>query len=520
MKKVILIIMDGWGIAPPGPGNIPSQAGIPTLRNIGAYYPSTTIHASGINVGLPWWEEGNSEVGHLTMGSGQIIYQYLPRIVSAIQDGSFFQNPAFLGATDHVRREKSRLHLIGLISSGAIHSYIDHLYALLDLCKREHVQEIYIHVFTDGRDASPKEASVFLQHLQQRISLQKTGRIATVSGRSFAMDRDKNWDRIEKTYKCLTEGEGEDASNLISYLKSSYNQGVTDEFIKPAVVDPQGLIQDNDAIIFFNFRRERARQLTLAFIKEDFREFNRKKIRNLYFAGMTRYLENPDVPTAFDPPVINNCLGKVISGAGFPQFRVAETEKYAHVTYFFNGLREKPFSGEERKIIPSEGGPHYDKRPEMQAPVITEKVIEQIESGKYHFILINLANPDMVGHTGNIKAAIKAAETVDHSIEKIIKSALNRYVIMITADHGNFEEMINPRTGEVITEHSSNPVPFYLVDPDFKKTIAKPMKLEYREKEGGFIFDIAPTILEYLELKQPKEMVGLSLLPAFREQKI
>jgi len=516
MKRTILIILDGWGIAPPGPGNAPSQGRTPNLKNIESYYPSTTLHASGINVGLPWWEEGNSEVGHLTIGCGQTIYQYLPRIVSAIQNGSFFRSPAFLGAIDHVKNRGSRLHLIGLVSSGAIHSYIDHLYALLDLCKKENVKDVYIHVFTDGRDAPQKEGVLFLRHLQNRLSLQKTGKIATVTGRSFAMDRDRNWERIKKTYQCLTEGKGENASDLISYLNSSYQKGITDEYIEPAVVDPEGLIRNNDAVIFFNFREERARELTLAFVKEDFKEFERKRINNLYFATMTRYFEDIDLPAAFEPPKIKNCLGKVLAGAGLSQFRIAETEKYAHVTYFFNGLKEKPFPGEDRDIIPSQGGPHYDRNPEMQASVITEKVIEKIELDKYHFILINFANPDMVGHTGNIKAAIRAAEIVDTCVGRILKATKGKYVTLITADHGNFEEMINPRTGKIIGEHSSNPVPFYLIDPELKSPIIRPTKLEYREKGGGFLFDIAPTILEYLELPQPQEMVGLSLLSSLK----
>lgn len=517
MQRVILIILDGWGVAPPGAGNAPSQARTPNLKNIQSYYPSTLLHASGINVGLPWWEEGNSEVCHLTLGCGQIIYQYLPRIITAIQDGSFFKNPAFLSAIDHVRNRESSLHLMGLVSSGAVHSYIDHLYALLSLCRKEKVKRVFLHVFTDGRDAPQKEAKTLLQNLNQRLALKKEGKIATVSGRSFAMDRDKNWDRIKRVYKCLTEGEGEKAFDLISYLKSSYQKGITDEYLRPAVVNPEGLIKDNDAVIFFNFREDRARELTLAFISDDFKEFKRRKINNLYFATMTRYLDDVDLPVAFEPPKIKNCLGKVISDAELSQFRIAETEKYAHITYFFNGLREKPFPGEDREIVPSQGGPHYDRNPEMQAPIITEKVIEKIELKKYYFILINFANPDMVGHTGNLKAAIKAAEIVDECVGKIVQAAKEKYIILITADHGNFEEMINPRTGEIMGEHTSNPVPFYLVDPTLKSPIAKEKSL-FRERVGGFLFDIAPTILDYLELEKPEEMTGFSLTPTLRKQ--
>jgi len=517
MKRVILVILDGWGIAPPGPGNATSQAMTPNLKSIENYYPSTTLHASGINVGLPWWEEGNSEVGHLTIGSGQIIYQYLPRIISAIQNGSFFSNTAFLGAVDHVKNRGSRLHLMGLVSSGAIHSYIDHLYALLELCKKENIKEVFLHVFTDGRDAPTKEGVLFLRNLQNRLSLQKTGKIATIAGRSFAMDRDKNWNRIQKVYESMVEGKGGNASDLISYLNSSYEKGVTDEYIEPAIVAPEGLIRNNDAVIFFNFREDRARELTLAFLQEDFKGFARKRLNNLYFAAMTKYLDGLDFPVAFDPPRVKNCLGKVISDAGFSQFRIAETEKYAHVTYFFNCLEEKNFPGEEREIIPSQGGPHYDRNPEMQAPAITEKVIEKIEEEKYQFLLINFANPDMVGHTGDIKAAVRTAEVIDNCIGKIMRAAQNKYAVLITADHGNFEEMLDPRSGEIITSHSSNPVPFYLVDPEMKSPVLRPSKLEYGEKGGGFLFDIAPTILEYFELPQPPEMVGLSLLSSLNK---
>lgn len=520
MKKVILIVLDGWGIAPPQPGNAPSQANIPAIKNIEEYYPATILHASGINVGLPWWEEGNSEVGHLTMGCGQIIYQYLPRIITAIQNGSFFENPALIETINYVKKKNSRLHLMGLVSSGAIHSYIDHLYALLDLCKKNNIEKVFLHVFTDGRDTPQKEAVIFLQNLNQRLQQGKLGEIATVCGRSFAMDRDENWDRIKKVYQCLTEGEGKHISNLTQYLENSYQMGLTDEYIEPAVLNPEGIIKKNDGVIFFNFREDRAKELTRAFVEENFKGFERKIRFNiggekpdLCFATMTKYLENnPYIKVAFEPPKIENTLGKVISDAGFFQLRIAETEKYAHVTYFFNGLKEKPFPGEDRVIIPSVGGPHYDKNPEMRALTITEKVIEEIKKEKYQFILVNFANADMVGHTGNLKAAIKAAEILDGCVKKITEESKNKYVTMITADHGNFEEMINQKTGEIIGEHSSNPVPFYLVDLNLRSEFPQKKELEFQGEAGGFLFDIAPTILEYLEIKKPNEMTGISLL--------
>jgi len=519
MKKVVLIVLDGWGVALPQLGNAPSQANLPTIKYIENYYPSTLLHASGINVGLPWWEEGNSEVGHLTLGCGQVIYQYLPRIITAIQDGSFLKNPAFLETIKYVKEKNSRIHLMGLVLSGAVHSYIDHLYALLDLCKKEGVKNVFLHIFTDGRDSPPKEAAKFLQNLSERLNQEKLGKIATISGRSFAMDRDKRWDRVQKVYECLTEGKDEKVSDPVEYLMSSYQNGITDEYIEPVVIDPDGLIKKGDGVIFFNFREDRAKELTMAFTEKDFQGFERKVKFNiesnnpdLCFATMTRYLENPSIKVAFEPPKVENPLGKVVSDAGFLQFRIAETEKYAHVTYFFNGLREKPFKGEDRVIIPSTGGPHYDTNPEMQAPAITDRLVEEIQKGKYQFILANFANADMIGHTGNLKAAIRAAEVIDGCLKIIMEAAKEKYVLIITADHGNFEEMISSRTGEIIGEHSSNPVPLYLVDNDFKSSYPKNKNLELVGEAGGFLFDVAPTILEYLELQIPKEMTGLSLL--------
>jgi 2,3-bisphosphoglycerate-independent phosphoglycerate mutase len=512
MKKVVLVICDGWGVAPPSEGNAPMQANLTFLRSIEKYYPFTILHASGINVGLPWWEEGNSEVGHLTIGSGKVIYHYLPRIILSIQDGSFFQNPALLRAINHAKKNKSKLHLMGLVSSGGVHSYIDHFYGLLDLCQKEKVEKVYLHFFTDGRDTLPKEAKTFLPMLLQRIRAQEVGTLATLHGRCYSMDRDRNWDRTEKSYRCLVFGEGAQAPDPIKYIEECYQKGLTDEFIPPAVVDPKGIIESNDAIIFFNFREDRARQLTMAFLDENFNHFERKKLQNIHFTGMTRYLDLKNLDVAFEPPEIGLTLGEILSQNNLLQWRIAETEKYAHVTYFFNGLREEPFKGEERKLIPSRGGPHYDKSPEMQARAITEEALSKIKLKKYHFILINFANPDMVGHTGNLKAAIKAAEVLDECFSKIVPLALeSEYVVLITADHGNFEEMLDPRTGEVLTEHSSNPVPFYLVDPEMKKTLPSKIEIFQLKKAGGFLFDIAPTVLDYLEIPKPNEMPGVSL---------
>lgn len=512
MKKVILIICDGWGIAPPSEGNAPMQANLNFIRNIERYYPFTILHASGIHVGLPWWEEGNSEIGHLTIGSGKIIYHYLPRIILSIQDGSFFQNPVLLEAINHAKKNNSKLHLMGLVSSGGVHSYIDHFYGLLDLCQKEKVEKVYLHFFTDGRDTPPKEAKTFLPMLLQRIQAQQVGSLATLQGRFYSMDRDKNWDRTEKSYRCLVFGEGNDASDPIKYIEDCYLKGLTDEFIPPAIVDPKGKIESNDAIIFFNFREDRARQLTRAFLEEDFKFFERKKLENIYFASMTRYLDLENLHVAFEPPEIGTTLSEILSQHGLLQWKIAETEKYAHITYFFNGLKEEAPKGEERKLIPSKGGPRYDQSPEMQAKIITQEALLKVKLKKYHFILINFANPDMVGHTGNLKAAIKTAEVIDECLSKIIPLALeSEYVVLLTSDHGNFEEMIDLRTGEVLTEHTSNPVPFYLIDPEMKSTLPSKVQIFNLKKAGGFLFDIAPTILDYLEIPKPPDMPGISL---------
>jgi len=516
MQKVILLILDGWGVAPFNEGNAPAQANIPNLKYIESHYPATTLHASGINVGLPWWEEGNSEVGHLTIGCGKVIYQYLPRISNEIQNGYFFQNSAFFAAKEHVKKYNSRLHLMGLVSSGTVHSYIDHLYALLEFAKKEKIRKVYLHIFTDGRDAPATKAAKMLSGLKERLTLHGSGTIATICGRSYAMDRNNNWPRIEKAYNCII-GNGDDyekTTNPINYLQASYERDITDEYIEPVLVEPEGQVRDNDAVIFFNFREDRAKELSQAFIEDNFTEFQRKKLDNLFFVTMTKVIENKKAVVAYLPPRIESPLGRVISEAGLSQFRIAETEKYAHITYFFNGLEKEPFPKEERVLIPSDGGPFYDKTPEMKTPEITERICQEIKKEVYDFLLVNFANADMVGHTRNIQAAIKAAEAVDKAVGEISKASEGRYVLLITADHGNFEEMITP-SGEMIGEHTSRPVPFYLVDPRLKAAMPEEKNLEKMEKPGGFLFDIAPTILEYLNLPAPKDMIGSSLVSEF-----
>jgi len=523
--KVILIILDGWGVAGPSYGNAIASASTPTINSLDASYPSCLLQASGIAVGLPWGHEGNSEVGHLNIGSGRIILQYLPRIISAIRDESFFKNKALKKAALHVKKNNSSLHLMGLISSGSVHSYIDHLYGLLELAKRERISKVYLHLFTDGKDSPPNEAAKFIKQLNERLTTQNLGIISTIIGRIYSMDRNNNWEYTKKAYDMLTEGKGESIDDLVAYIENSYTEGISDQYIEPARLAQLGwragllggratsnIITEGDAVIFFNFREDSARQLTRAFIEEEFEGFPRKKIDNLVFITMTQYDKNiPASMVAFPPVDISNPLAQIFASGNKKQLHIAESEKYAHITYFFNGLQEKAFKGEERILIPSQGSPHYENYPEMQALKITEKTIENIND--LDFILVNFANSDMLAHTGNMQATIKGIETVDQCIKKIITAQNKNTTIIITADHGNAEEMIDPRTGTVKTEHTANPVPFYLIDKNKVGNYQKPLSTK---KTKGILADVAPTILELMEIPIPKEITGQSLLPILK----
>lgn len=519
---MILIVLDGWGIGVPKRGNPFFEANLPTVQEIEKNWLLTTLQASGLAVGLPWGESGNSEVGHSAMGTGRIIYQYMPRIIFSIQDGSFFQNEALLGAVNRVKEKKSQLHLIGLLSSGSVHSYVDHLYALLELAQRNEISHrVKIHIFTDGRDSPPKSAITILKNFTERLNVLKQGKIATIMGRFWPMDRDRNWERTKAAYLALTGQEGTFIDDPISYLEHSYDNGVYDESIKPAIIlennEPVGKIKEGDAVIFFNFREDSARQLTKAFILPEFNEFDRELIKDLYFTTMTKYEEDLPAHVAFGPAEIKNPVGKVISDAGLKQIRIAETEKYAHVTYFFNGFEEKSFPGEERVLIPSEAIERFEDKPEMRAAEIGDKIIDSLESKKFDFILANFANADMIGHTGNYQSTVKALEAIDSALGKIFKKILSmeKAALLISADHGNAEMKINEKTGEISTEHTVNPIPFYMVVPPFKavKTIAE-INLE-KGQTLGFLSDIGPTILDLLGLKIPSEMTGKSLIKIF-----
>jgi 2,3-bisphosphoglycerate-independent phosphoglycerate mutase len=525
IKPLILVILDGWGISTEKKGNAIAQAEIPTIEKLNHFYPHFYLKASGIAVGLPWKESGNSEVGHLNLGAGKIIYQNLPRIDLAIKNKSFFQNKALLDAMNFAKKNNSCLHLMGLVSSGGVHSDIEHLYALLKMAKENKVKNLLIHIFTDGRDTSPKDGINFVKDLEKKINDFGVGKIATVVGRYLAMDRNKNWDRTKKVYQCLTEGIGKKYNDPIKAIKESYQNNITDEFIEPIVIvdrksNPVGKIQEKDAVIFFNFRNDRARQLTQAFVLENFKDFKRKKLlKNLCFTTMTEYEKKLPVNVALTPQKIDCPLACVLSKENKKQLHIAETEKYAHVTYFFNGGKEKPFAGEDRILIPSPSVSNYDETPGMSAHEITEKLIEEIKKDKYDFIIVNYANPDMIGHTGNFKAAIQAIEIVDQCLGRLVDAVLkNNGGLIITADHGNAEEMINPQTGEILTEHTKNPVPIWYVNNENKKENSNNKISQSKISTIGILSDIVPTILKIMKIKKPVEMTGKSLLKNFEKK--
>ncbi len=510
MRKVILIVLDGFGLRDE---NIPIEADAialakkPNFDFLYKNYPWVPLHASGEYVGLPDGQMGNSEVGHLNIGAGRIVYQDIVRISKAIRKGEFFKNEVLLGAIENVKRNNSSLHLVGLLSDGGVHSHMEHLYALLELAKMHNIEKVYVHALLDGRDTPPSSAIDYIREFEAKAKEIGVGKIAVVGGRYYGMDRDNRWERTEKYYKAMTEAEGEKFRSAEEGVLKSYEKGVTDEFVVPFIVvdenwNPIGQVKDGDSIIFFNFRADRARQLTRAFIDKNFDKFNRKKL-DIYFVTMTEYDDDFDVPVAFKPVYLTNTLGEVISKHGLKQLRIAETEKYAHVTYFFSGGREDPFEGEDRILIPSPKVATYDLKPEMSAFEVTDKVIEEMDKQKYSLIVLNFANPDMVGHTGIIPATVKAIEAIDTCIGRIYESAKrNNYVMLITADHGNAEKMLDPETGEPHTAHTTSLVPFILVMDDYHGEL----------KKDGKLGDIAPTILKIMDLPIPPEMDGEILL--------
>ncbi len=513
---VVLIVLDGWGLSNLVQGNPIREATLPTFDKFNRFYPMTTLQASGISVGLPWNTAGNSEVGHMTMGAGRVIYQNMPRISLSIQDGSFYKNSALLTTFAIAKDGNKKLHLMGLVSSGSVHSHRDHLLALLRMAKNEGLKEVYVHVFTDGRDSAPNAGIQQVKELAREMRLVGIGKIASLTGRNFAMDRNNNWERVEKTYRMLTEGVGEKAEDPTLALEQSYLKNVTDEYIEPTVITEKGvpvaLIEEGDAVIFFNFREDRARELTRAFTVPDFDGFTRTLLP-LHFTTLIEYERGLPVNIAFPTENIINSLGEVLSANNKKQLRIAETEKYAHVTYFFNGGKEKPFPGEDHVLVPSPTVAHFDEVPEMSSPQITEALLENITKQTYDFILVNYASPDMVAHTGNEEASIKAVEATDKSLSILVPAVLKAGgKVIITSDHGNVEELKKTSTGEIDTEHSTNPIPLWYITPDNHREKSAEEMMREQSEVNGLLSDVAPTVLAIMGIDKPHEMNGESLL--------
>ncbi len=502
-KPLTLIIMDGFGINPDSYGNAIKAAKTPNLTRLFGENPTTKIGASGMDVGLPDGQMGNSEVGHTNMGAGRIVYQELTRITKAFADGDAAQNEALVSAMDAAKKPGASLHLIGLLSDGGVHSHIGHLFGLLDMAKNSGVQNVYVHAFMDGRDVPPTSGKDFVAELQDKLTALGVGRIATVAGRYYAMDRDNRWERVEKAYAAMVYGEGVQNADPVAAVEASYAADVTDEFIVPVVcAGTDGTIKENDAVVFFNFRPDRAREITRTLVDPDFAGFDRKNgFFPLTYVCMTQYdATMPNVQVAFKPQVLTNTLGEYLSNNGLTQLRIAETEKYAHVTFFFNGGVEKEYPGEDRALIHSPKVATYDLQPEMSAYQVCDEVVSRIKSGKYDVIILNYANCDMVGHTGVFEAAVKAVEAVDECVGRTVEATLAMGgTAFITADHGNADKMLEP-DGSPFTAHTTNPVPFCVV--------GTPCKL----RTGGCLADIAPTMLQVLGLPQPAEMTGKSLM--------
>ena len=518
-RPLILVILDGFGVSRERQGNPVAEANAPVLRDLERHYPFAVLQASGPAVGLPWGVAGNSEVGHLTMGGGRVMYHHLSRIADAIRDRSFFENAALRNAAAHVAVRNGRLHLVGLVSSGSVHSHREHLTALLEFARREGVSETYIHIFTDGKDASAKEGASFLAALEDRMRSDfPQAAFASVVGRFFAMDRDGQWDRVQRAYKLMTQGSGERIPSVPEYLVSSYERGITDEFMEPAIVtggERSPVVRAGDAVVFFNFREDSMREITAAFADDDFHGFVREKIPDVFVATMSEYRKGAaGIAVMFPALPAAHTLGRVIADAGLTQLRVAESEKYAHVTYFFNGGEEEPFSGEERVLVASIPVAHFDATPQMQSEEITARILAGI--GRYDVMIANFANADLVGHSGKFRSAVAAVEALDEALGVIMNAVLNQGgVLVITADHGNVEMKRNLISGEEISEHSLSPVPFFIAGKGFRRAAPRTDEeiARIKSEPGGILTDVAPTVLELLGLEKPPEMTGQSLLP-------
>ena len=507
-KPTVLMILDGYGLNKKEQGNAVAEAKTPVMDKLMAECPFVEGYASGMAVGLPDGQMGNSEVGHLNMGAGRIVYQELTRITKEIQDGVFFENEALLAACKNAKDNDSALHLYGLVSDGGVHSHNTHIYGLLELAKRQGLQKVYVHCFLDGRDTPPASGKSYVEELEAKMAELGVGECVSVSGRYYAMDRDNRWERVEKAYNCLVKGEGVPCTSIPEAIQKSYDEGVTDEFVLPGYIEkdgkPYGRIRDKDSIIFYNFRPDRAREITRTFCCDDFTGFERGKRLDVTYVCFTEYdVTIPNKMVAFHKVEINNTFGEYLAANNMTQARIAETEKYAHVTFFFNGGVEEPNKGEDRILVKSPKVATYDLQPEMSAYEVCDKLCEAVRSGKYDVIIINFANPDMVGHTGVEAAAIKAVEAVDECVGKAV-AAIKEVggQMFICADHGNAEQLVDYESGAPFTAHTTNPVPFILVNADRDLGL----------REGGCLADIIPTLIELMGMEQPKEMTGKSLL--------
>ncbi|PIY59418.1 2,3-bisphosphoglycerate-independent phosphoglycerate mutase [Candidatus Wolfebacteria bacterium CG_4_10_14_0_8_um_filter_37_11] len=516
-QTVALIILDGWGIGKTDQSNPLFVANLQNINYIKANFPSACLQASGIASGIPWGEEGNSEVGHLTIGAGKVVYQNYPMITMSMRDGNFFQNKIIKELFCHAKKNNSAINLIGLLSDGNVHASLEHLESLIKLAEKEKPIAVNLHLITDGRDSSPTASPELIKIINGIIVNYPAAncRIAGIAGRYYAMDRDKHWDRTQKYYQTITGENPTLTDSVENYIQENYSKNITDEYLLPTTIAPNAFIKNNDSVFFFNFREDRMRQIVEPFINKNFNNFPVKNFSDLYVATMVNYDDRFNVPIAFPKEIVANPLSKILSDNGKIQFKIAETEKYAHVTYFFNGENETPFNNEYRVLIPSRGDIRHDEHPEMMASEITQRIMAAIEEQSYDFILANYANADIIAHTGNYDAAIQAVKIIDEQIGKIMATAFEQNtIIIITSDHGNVEIMFDPKTGAIETKHDASPVPFYLVAKQFKLPQPKsPMEILKSERvSAGVLADIAPTILELMQIPKPKEMTGQSLL--------
>jgi 2,3-bisphosphoglycerate-independent phosphoglycerate mutase len=514
MRPIVLAILDGWGYSSQEVGNAIANAKTPNMDFIMANYPSVLLQASGKAVGLTWGETGNSEVGHLTLGAGRVIFQYLSRINKAIETGEFFKNPALMGAVDHVKKNNSKLHIAGLLTSGSVHAYFNHILALLELAQKNNIPQVKLHLFTDGKDSGLKEGKQLITKLVDYLKNYPNVKLATVIGRDISMDRNNNWNLIEEAYNLITQGKGEKTDDIIKKLDEYYAQDIHDGKIPPLVLDSSGIIEKGDALIFFNFREDSMRQITRAFVEENLDTFERTPVNDVMVVGMTEYVESPNLFVAFPIPEIKNSLPEFLSTHAKKQLHIAETEKYAHVTYFFNSFKNKPFDGETDIFIKSVRKP--DQEPEMMANEILAKVLEELQRDYYDFIVVNFANADVVAHSGNLQKTVTGVEVVDSCVGKL-KDAIAQKdgILVITADHGNAESL-SYHGGEAETKHNLSPVPFHIVVEEYKRLKSEEEIQEIQSGPSGLIADVAPTILEMFGLPKPDEMTGESLFKILR----